>query len=692
MLDENHWDDASRSDERTTTARHAAEGNVRPLGGLTIVALLIASVLLMEAVLRVRTDLPFLNDGILYTTLFAGATALVVSFVTSFFTGLGRKVVVGLFLGFMTVLFMTQLIYYDIFGTFYTVYSAANAGQVLEFASSIAARIRVNAVWLLLLSVPLLVFALLRRDTWARHPFTWMERGIAAGLMAAFFAVALVAFNLGDKDQNSAYGAYYRETQPGISVNRLGLVTSMRLDLQRTVLGFEPEPPPVVALPEPDEATSGPSPEAPSGTRSESAAPGATVEPVVREENVLDIDFSKLVAETGSEELKNMHRYFGTREATRQNDHTGIFEGYNLIFLTAEGYSHYAVDEDVTPTLYRMTHEGFNFPNFYNPIWGVSTSDGEYVATTGLIPKSGVWSMYKSGANSMPFAMGNQLSRVGYTTLAYHNHTYDYYERDVSHPNLGYVYKGLGNGLEVSRTWPESDLEMIDVTTEEFVHDEPFHAYYMTVSGHLEYNFGGNFIAKKNRDLVQDLPYTEAGKAYMATQIELDRALELLLERLEEAGVADRTLIVMSADHYPYGLTKDALDNLAGQEVERNFELYRSSLIIYAKGMEPEVIDRPVSSLDIIPTISNLMGLEFDSRLLMGVDVFSDKDPLVIFSNRSFITDKGRYNSLTGEFVPAEGVDVPDDYRKRISDEIDRQFAYSTMILDNDYYGIVVDR
>jgi lipoteichoic acid synthase len=387
-----------------------------------------------------------------------------------------------------------------------------------------------------------------------------------------------------------------------------------------------------------------------------------------------------------------MHRYFSTRHPTKQNEYTGMFEGYNLVFITAEGYSHLAIDERVTPTLHKMTQEGFDFTDFYNPLWGVSTSDGEYVATTGLIPKSGVWSMYKSGAKSMPFAMGNQLRREGYSTFAYHNHTYDYYNRDISHPNLGYDYKGVGNGLTVTKTWPASDLEMIDVTTAEFIRDEPFHAYFMTVSGHMFYTFSGNFIAAKNRDLVRDLPYSEGGKAYLATQIELDRALELLMERLEEAGVAEKTLIVMSADHYPYGLDKDQIDDLAGHPVERHFELYKSSLIIYAKGMEPQVVDQPVSSLDILPTISNLMGVEFDSRLLMGRDAFSEADPLVVFSNRSFVTDKGRYNSVTREFVPADGVTVPDDYRKLVSEEIDRRFYYSTMVLDTDYYSIVVDR
>jgi phosphoglycerol transferase MdoB-like AlkP superfamily enzyme len=228
------------------------------------------------------------------------------------------------------------------------------------------------------------------------------------------------------------------------------------------------------------------------------------------------------------------------------------------------------------------------------------------------------------------------------------------------------------------------------------MHEEPFHAYYMTVSGHMRYSFSGNFIANKNKDLVKDLPYLDSGKAYMATQIELDRALEHLLKKLDEAGVAENTLIAISADHYPYGLEKFEIENLAGHEVESNFELYKSSFILYAKGMEPETIDRPVSSLDIIPTISNLLGLEYDSRLLMGVDMFSDSDPLVIFNNRSFITDKGRYNSVTKEFILNEGVTMTEEekntYRKRISDELERQFYYSAMILDTDYYSIVLDR
>ena len=388
--------------------------------------------------------------------------------------------------------------------------------------------------------------------------------------------------------------------------------------------------------------------------------------------------------------IKQMDQYFANVEPTSKNSYTGKYKGYNLILITAESFSPYAVREDVTPTLYKLVHQGYNFKNFYNPLWGVSTSDGEYVATTSLIPKSGVWSYYQSGKNAMPFAMGNQLKKLGYKTAAYHDHTYTYYHREVSHPNMGYEYKGIGNGLNMKKTWPSSDLEMMQVTVPEYIQNQPFHTYYMTVSGHMQYNFMGNQMAMKNKKYVDNLPYSEQAKAYIATQIELDHALEYLLAKLEDAGVADKTLIALSADHYPYGLDKKTIDELAGHKVEENFELYKSPFILYTKGMKPVTIDKPASSLDIIPTLSNLMGLPYDSRLLMGRDIFSEEDPLVVFLNKSFITNKGRYNSVTNEFTPAPGVTVDPGYADEVSAEVSNKFNISRKILETDYYRKVI--
>jgi len=255
---------------------------------------------------------------------------------------------------------------------------------------------------------------------------------------------------------------------------------------------------------------------------------------------------------------------------------------------------------------------------------------------------------------------------------------------------MGYVYKGVGNGPVLpGKRRPNSDLEMMEATIDEYMYDQPFHAYYMTVSGHLEYNFLGNAMAIRNKAAVADLTLSDPCKAYIACNIELDKALAYTLERLNAAGIAEKTVIVLSADHHPYGLPgQDGIEGVSeflGRPVEKTFELYKNHLVIYVQGMEPVVIDQPCSSVDIIPTISNLLGLEFDSRLLMGRDILSDSDPLVIFKDRSFITDKGYYKRGE-EFVPNPGVEVADDYRRLISSAIDAKFTASARMLDLDYY------
>ena len=104
---------------------------------------------------------------------------------------------------------------------------------------------------------------------------------------------------------------------------------------------------------------------------------------------------------------------------------------------------------------------------------------------SGLIPKSGVWSYSKSAENYMPFGFGNQFNRLGYKTQAYHNYIYTYYDRDKSFPNMGYDYYALGQGLELERTWPPSDWEMMEEIVPRFVQEDQFMVYCLTVSGHL---------------------------------------------------------------------------------------------------------------------------------------------------------------------------------------------------------------
>ncbi|NCB51954.1 MAG: LTA synthase family protein [Clostridia bacterium] len=627
----------------------------------------------LECVVKVSLFGGFFNKGLGYTLLFSIPAGLLCSVLCVLWGRQGNRVLSIVLMSLITLWYMAQTVYYTIFKTFLTLYSVGGTGKVLKFWREILTGIGAAFLPLLLLAIPLVLLCLLGgRFT----PYSRAGGRLIGGLALCTAGLQLVAVLA---VINSAAGVlspkvlYEESFIPELSVSTFGVATTLRLDARQLLFGAPSEAPEPTGEPTPAqtaEVTPSPIPE------------------VVYAPNVMDIDYETLIAGESDKTLLALHQYFSARTPTMQNEYTGMFEGKNLIFLTAEGFSSYAVDPELTPTLYKLASTGFVFTDFYNPLWWVSTSDGEYVACTSLIPKSGVWSFYQSRNNDMYFCMGNQFERLGYSTRAYHNHTWDYYRRDVSHPNMGYDYKGLGHGLVVKKTWPESDVEMMEVTLPEYLNDRPFHTYYMTVSGHMNYTFMGNSMASKHKDEVAHLELSENARAYIACQMELDRALEYLLEQLEAAGQLENTVICLSADHYPYGLDKSIIDELAGHEVDESFEIYKSTLILWSGDMtEPVVVDKPCESLDIIPTLSNLFGLDYDSRLLLGQDILSDSPGLVVFSNRSFISEWGRYDSQADVFTPNQGADVPEDYALGIIREVKDMFSYSVKLLENDYYA-----
>ena len=172
--------------------------------------------------------------------------------------------------------------------------------------------------------------------------------------------------------------------------------------------------------------------------------------------------YTKIAENEENADYQWLNQYMASASPTTKNEYTGLFKDYNVILITAESFSPWAVDEKLTPTLYKMVHTGFVMNNFYIPAFN-NTSDGEYMVCTGLIPNGqGNHSFQDTADNDMALCFGNILGPLGYSTNAYHPHTYTFYERDQTHPNMGYTYKGYGNGLDVTYQWPESDLEMME--------------------------------------------------------------------------------------------------------------------------------------------------------------------------------------------------------------------------------------
>ena len=647
-----------------------------------------------ELVLHFSTAGPGLlfNSGLLLAPLFALLPATVMYALCTSLPRRWQNYTAALIYSLLClVLCGSQLVYYRIFGTFYTFFSMTNGAGAFQFSATIGSALKSNLLILVLMALPLLLLLLGgTRPFRRRKPLMPKLALVLLGIAVQAGAVFALPY-MGGTGDTAAYGLYHNASDAYLGVNKLGLFTAFRLDMTRTLTGDTADGSIVLGDPVPTETTIPAETTQPPETMAPPETTVPTEPPIDTSPNVLDIDFDTLIESAGKKAVKEVHQYFAGRTPSNKNEKTGMFEGSNLILITAEAFSHLAVSEELTPTLYKLMHEGFYFTDYYVPDWGVSTTDGEYAHLTGTIPKDGVWSFKRSSDKYMPLTMNQQLLKLGYHSYAYHGHTYTYYARDKYLRNLGYDYKGLKGGLDVKATWPESDVEVVDLSTADFVDKEPFSVYYMTISGHREFNFMGNYIAAKNKDLVADLPYSEPVRAYLATQLELEMSMELLLSRLEEAGVLENTVIVLTADHYPNGLTAEQMGELLGHTPESNFEIYRNGCIIWKPGMTPEVIEEPTSHLDLLPTLSNLFGLEFDSRLYMGRDVFSDAEPLVMFRNRSWITDKARYNSQTGKAEFFDGTEPDDAYIQSVNNEVGNRFAVSTRILDNDYWRILFE-
>lgn len=630
------------------------------------------NILYLELIYHLFVFKTFEFKSILFITLFSLLTSLFIDLITSFFN---KKLNKWLFIGinaFIYVLFLAQYINFKFYGNIISVYSVFHGGQVFGFFGAIWAVIKENIFRCLLLFIPvslLFIFHKKIKSESFNPKILWKK----ALVLLITFIITVLSLNLDTKKSiYTAKNLYYNQHYPNQMAQTFGILTTMRLDLERTISGFEEKTIEVSETPDKE----------------------VNKNPKI-EYNVADIDYDSLIKNETNEEIKNIHNYVKSSTPSEKNIYTGMFKGKNLIAIVAEAFSPIAVNKDLTPTLYKLVNSGFVFNNFYTPVYYVSTSDGEYVTLNSLLPKESVWSFSKSSKNYLPYAYGNLFKEMGYTTYAFHDGTYKYYNRHLSHPNMGYTYKACGNGLEKSmkcKIWPQSDLEMINATYDYYKDSEHFMTYYMTISGHLQYNFYGNNMSYRNRELVKDLDKSTAIKAYIAAQKELDKALEELLNKLEADGKLDDTVIVLSADHYPYGLTTDQISEVMNIE-DSKFDVHKNNLVIWSSTMkEPIEINKYGESLDILPTVLNLFGIDFDSRLLMGRDLLSNSDGLVIFNDRSWITDKGKYNASTKVFTPFNNEQVDEDYIESINTKVYNKFVISKNILETNYYKYVFNK
>lgn len=558
--------------------------------------------------------------------------------------------------------FALEAIFKSFLQTFFSLDCFKLSDQTMGFAGETIKVIVGNIHYLILFFLPFILLIIFRKkiDLNIKENKKYLYSYIIL-IPLSFLSYRLYINSTKDNKDISLYDLYYNTNNIPLSIQKMGVLSSTGLDIYRNIFGFDDK---VIEVNYEEENND--------------------EDLFVYEKNNLDLDLS-------SNKLnKDIKEYIDNNPGTSKNKYTGMFENKNLIFVVAESFSEIGIDKDRTPTLYKLTNNGFIFDNFYVPYY-LSTIGGEFQSLTGLYPNYSTLTKWKSGENSFPYGLATVFKEKGYNTYAYHAHDGYFQNRYKYLKALGFDnFKACNMGLNINcNVWPESDIEMIKATTNDYINsDKPFMTYYMTVSGHLDYTKESNSIVSKNWDLVKNLDYSDKAKSYLATQIELDRAMESLLKELENKGILEDTVIVLLADHYPYGLSLEEINELSSYQRYELFEINHNALIIYNSSMKNTNVTKVGMPIDVLPTIYNLFDIKYDSRLFAGSDLLSNNEGMVILDNLSWITDKGKYNSLNGKYSG----DIDSDYINNINNIIQNKIIFSRNMITYDGYRYIKEK
>ena len=410
-------------------------------------------------------------------------------------------------------------------------------------------------------------------------------------------------------------------------------------------------------------------------------------------------DYTRTIDDTAWQNLNNneanidyktLNNYFMSRNITDKNEYTGMFEGKNLIVIMMESVNNILLDENIYPNFAKLYKNGWYWENAYSPRNSCSTGNNEM---TGMIS---LYSIYRTCTanvymnNKYEESIFGLFNNKGYTTTSYHDYTEKYYYRSTIHKNMGSSkYYGVSDlGISYNneyKEWP-SDVSLMDKSSEIFTQNSPFMAWITTVSPHQPY-YSDSELSKIYYDSFANTGYPSNVKRYMSKLKVLDDSLGELLKILEEKGILDDTVIVLYADHYPYGLTNSDISKVLGDGINKYNEVDRTPFVIYNSKMTPKTYSEYTSYVNVLPTVANLFNLDYDPRLYMGTDLLSSSyQNRVVFADGSWQTPVGFYYASTGRMSYFNDVRYTNDEIVNINTDVDNMIKYSNLAIKTNYF------
>lgn len=636
-------------------------------------ALIFVMQVILESIFLLGSRLGIDFKSLVRILLFSLSSSGLVTVLAHLLKAKWSNIFVSIYLLIHAIFALSQLGYKNYMGSYFSFRTViSKIGDVSVYALDFIMYLKIQYFLVL---IPLVLYVWIVKKYVNKHKNPFQTKYWTGFLSVAIVFQILSLFSLTWWPQTTAAVSlqelYYRPTQLDSALRQFGVSRFLMRDLMFTMSNgekgiiLEPEKPPV------DED-----------------------DPIKEYERVFDdTQWQILMNREDNPDIKTIDEYLINRPITPKNEMTGIFKGKNIIYVMIEAMDYVAMDPAIAPTLTRLMSEGLFFENYFAPTSACSTGDSELMSITSLLTVPGLCNHDQYYTNTFSNSLFELFKSDGYYASSYHNYTDYYYNRNIMHANMGSEAYYDFNALKIDPfvPWPNwpSDVDLFDKSLDLFIDQDKFFSYIITVNMHNPYDRPSNFGDKYYNQVKSLYPNASDFEIrYKSKVIETDKGLELMINRLEEAGKLDDTVIVLYADHHmlktPFEIINDAspVDRLEG------YNIHHSPMVIYNSTIEPRRISTVASTKDLVPTIANLFDLDYDPRLYLGVDIFSDSvDHYVLFQDGGWLIQDGYYNPIQQQFLRYDRSSTVDDEEVLKFNQYSRSFyQLSEAMLNSNYF------
>ena len=368
----------------------------------------------------------------------------------------------------------------------------------------------------------------------------------------------------------------------------------------------------------------------------------------------------------------------------------GKAKDFNLIVILAESLEWFSFINDQNlypnghtaseemlrktfPNLYSMYDESYVLSNFHSR---EKTDIAENYSYLGNYP-TGVYINYNFPDNSLPYSYPNVLKNLyGVDTYGFHNGEPNFYNRThFLTKSVGLKNYIASDNMDITNYTLDGernlDSQMIEACkTQMFPTDKRFSTHITTITMHGQYaernNIKNHYDTLINNGIFDSIEHDdemqEMFRHYVATALELDKAIGVMNNYLKETGLDKNTMIVMFGDHNAYYSDLSAyVKGLESVNTTKTYtKLFNVPLFVKVGNETPtnRFINKFTCTADIVPTIYDLLGISYYSNIFYGNSAFSNQESLLYSrAYEVFISDKTYFYSLNNVIWQDDSVD-----------------------------------